>query len=370
MIAAVKEMGSKLGYAPTCAALGLPRATFYRRVSPPGRPRSPRAKPAQALSSDERQAVLAVLHEERFVDLAPAEVYAQLLDEGRHLCSIRTMYRILAENEEVRERRRQRLHPSYVKPELLATQPNQVWSWDITKLLGPTKWTYYYLYVLLDIFSRYVVGWLIAERESGALAKQLIAESCARQSIEPGSLIIHSDRGSAMISKTLAQTLGTLGVTKSHSRPHVSDDNPFSEAQFKTLKYRPDFPARFDSLAHGERHSRDFFNWYNGEHHHVGLGLMTPHDMHHGLAQAKWHRRQQALIDAYAAHPERYPRGVPTPPPLPTAAWINKPSSTAAPAEPADQRAPKGPQAGAAHGQTAPSIAAVEKGPTTEGAAQ
>ena len=239
--------------------------------------------------------------------LAPAEIYAQLLDEGRHLCSIRTMYRILVEKAEVRNRRRQRLHPPYANPELLATEPNQVWSWDITKLLGPTKWTYYYLYVLLDTFSRYVVGWLIAERESGALAKQLIAESCARQSIEPGALIIHSDRGSAMTSKTLAQTLGTLGVTKSHSRPHVSDDNPISEAQFKTLKYRLDFPARFDPLEHGERSSRDFFNWYNGEHHHVSLGLMTPHDMHHGLAQEKWRRRQLALLNAYAAHPERYP---------------------------------------------------------------
>ena len=357
MMAAVKEMGPTLGYAATCAALGMPRATFYRRVSAPGPHRQPRAKPAHALSPDERQAVLSFMHEERFVDLAPAEIYAQLLDEGRHLCSIRTMYRILAENEEVRERRRQRLHPPYTKPELLATRPNQVWSWDISKLLGPTKWTYYYLYVLLDIFSRYVVGWLIAERESGALAKQLIAESCARQSIEPGTLIIHSDRGAAMTSKTLAQTLGTLGVTKSHSRPHVSDDNPFSEAQFKTLKYRPDFPARFDSLAHAERHSRDFFRWYNGEHHHVGLGLMTPHDIHHGLAQEKWHRRQKALIDAYALHPQRYPRGVPTPPPLPSAAWINKPPSTVTPAVQADQPTLKDPQVAVTNGRAATAIA-------------
>lgn len=370
MIAAVKEMGPTLGYAATCAALGVPRATFYRRVLPPGPHRPPRAKPAQALSSNERQAVLAVLHEERFVDLAPSEIYAQLLDEGRYLCSIRTMYRILADNQEVRERRRQRLHPPYTRPELLATLPNQVWSWDITKLLGPTKWTYYYLYVLLDIFSRYVVGWLIAERESGALAKQLIAESYVRQSIEPGGLIIHSDRGAAMTSKTLAQTLGTLGVTKSHSRPHVSDDNPFSEAQFKTLKYRPDFPARFDSLTHAEHHSRDFFGWYNDEHHHVGLGLMTPHDMHHGLAQEKWHRRQNALITAYAAHPERYPRGVPTPPPLPTAVWINKPSSNATPVELADRQTPINPEGGHAHGHTPTALAAIPDHLTTEGAAR
>ena len=370
MIAAVKEMGPTLGYAPTCAALGLPRATFYRKAKPTKAPRPARCKPKQTLQADERSAVLAALHEERFVDLAPAEVYAQLLDEGKHLCSIRTMYRVLAENVESRERRRQRLHPPYKKPELLATGTNQVWSWDITKLLGPQKWTYFYLYVLLDIFSRYVVGWLIAERESAELAKRLIAESCMRQNIEPGQLIIHSDRGPAMISKTMAQTMGTLGVTKSHSRPHVSDDNPFSEAQFKTLKYRPDFPARFESLLHGEQHARDFFSWYNEEHHHVNLGLMTPHDIHFGLAQGKWHQRAQALLRAYQAHPERFPRGVPTPPPLPTAAWINKPSATAASAEPADQRALKGAQAGGAVVFAPMSAAAVADGLILPGGAQ
>jgi putative transposase len=369
MIAVVKEMGPALGYASTCAALGLPRATFYRRVAPPKPPRPPRRKPKQTLSPDERQAVLAALHEDRFIDHAPAEIYAQLLDEGQHLCSIRTMYRVLAENEEVRERRRQRAHPAYTKPELLATGPRQAWSWDITKLLGPATWTYYYLYVLLDIFSRYVVGWLIAERESAELAKRLIAESCATQNIEPGQLIIHSDRGSPMISKTLAQTMGTLGVTKSHSRPHVSDDNPFSEAQFKTLKYRPDFPKRFDSLAHAEMHCRDFFPWYNDEHHHVSLGLMTPHDIHHGFAQEKWNRRSRALVAAYAAHPERFPHGVPTPPPLPTAAWINKPPSATAPAQPADQRAPKGAQAGGAVVEAEMITAAAEDGITTQEAA-
>jgi putative transposase len=374
MIAAVKEMGPRLGFAPTCEALGLPRATFYRHVAPPELPTAPpprpKAKPKQTLTSEERQQVLAVLHEDRFVDLPPAEIYAQLLDEGQHLCSIRTMYRILAENQEVRERRRQRLHPPYKKPELLATAPNQVWSWDITKLLGPTTWTYYYLYVLMDIFSRYVVGWLIAERESAELAKRLITESCARQNVGPGQLIIHADRGSAMRSKTLAQTMATLGVTKSHSRPHVSDDNPFSEAQFKTLKYRPDFPTRFDSLAHGDIHCRDFFDWYNNEHHHVSLGLMTPHDVHHGLAKEKWNRRAEALIAAYTAHPERFPHGVPTPPPLPVAAWINKPSSAAAPAEPADQRAPQGAQAGGAVVLAEMVNAAVEVGITPEGSAQ
>jgi putative transposase len=365
----VREMGPRLGIAPTCSALGLPRATYYRRTRP-AKPRAPRPLPKQALSPVERQAVLAMLHEDRFVDLAPTEIYAQLLDEGQHLCSIRTMYRVLAENEEVRERRRQRLHPSYVKPELLATAPNQVWSWDITKLLGPATWTYFYLYVLLDIFSRYVVGWLVAEKESAALAKRLIAESCTRQNIEPGQLIIHADRGSAMRSKTLAQTMASLGVTKSHSRPHVSDDNPFSEAQFKTLKYRPDFPARFDSLMHSEMHGQDFFPWYNDEHHHVALGLMTPHDIHYGLAQEKWNRRAQTLAAKYASCPERFPHGVPTPPPLPTAAWINKPVSATAPAEPADQRAPSGPQAGGAVDQVEALNAVDEIGFTTTMLAQ
>jgi putative transposase len=365
----VREMGPRLGIASTCSALGLPRATYYRRMRP-SKPWAPRPVPKQALSSTERQAVLGVMHEDRFVDLAPAEIYAQLLDEGQHLCSIRTMYRVLAENEEVRERRRQRLHPAYAKPELLATAPNQVWSWDITKLLGPATWTYFYLYVLLDIFSRYVVGWLVAEKESAALASRLVAESCARQNIEPGQLIIHADRGSAMRSKTLAQTIASLGVTKSHSRPHVSDDNPFSEAQFKTLKYRPDFPPRFDSLIHSEMHGQDFFPWYNEEHHHVALGLMTPHDIHYGLAQEKWNRRAEALVAKYTAHPERFPRGVPTPPPLPTAAWINKPVSATALAEPADQRALGGPQAGAAVDHLAVLNAVDETGLTTTMLAQ
>jgi putative transposase len=366
---AVCEMGPRLGIAPTCSALGLPRATYYRRIRP-AKPRGSRPVPKQTLSPTERQAVLATLHEDRFVDLAPTEIYAQLLDEGQHLCSIRTMYRVLAENEEVRERRRQRLHPPYAKPELLATAPNQVWSWDITKLLGPATWTYFYLYVLLDIFSRYVVGWLVAEKESAALAKRLVAESCARQNIEPGQLIIHADRGSAMRSKTLAQTMASLGVTKSHSRPHVSDDNPFSEAQFKTLKYRPDFPARFDSLRHSEMHNQDFFPWYNEEHHHVALGLMTPHDIHYGLAQEKWNRRAEALAAKYAANPERFPRGMPTPPPLPTAAWINKPVSSTAPAEPAAERALTGPQAGGAVDQVAAPTAVDETGSTTTMLAQ
>jgi putative transposase len=363
----VALLGPRLGVAALCAGLDLPRATYYRHLeaqAPAARP-----TPARALSSAERQEVLAVLHEPRFADLAPAEVYARLLDEGRYLCSERTMYRVLAENAEVRERRDQLRHPEYKKPELLATAPNQVWSWDITKLLGPQKWTYFYLYVLLDIFSRYVVGWMVATRESAALARKLIGESCEREGIQPGQLTVHADRGPSMTSKSLALLLADLGTTKSHSRPNVSDDNPFSEAHFKTLKYRPDFPERFGSIEHARAHCRAFFEWYNGEHRHGGIGLVTPHDLHHGLAEARRGERAAVLLDAWAKHPERFPQGRPVPPALPTAVWINKPSSAAAPAEPADQRAPHGAQAGGAATEAEIVNAAVEDGITTEGGA-
>jgi putative transposase len=326
MIALVEERHARVGIAPLCAALGLPRATFYRRRGnpPPGPPAQ--RTPRHALTPADREGVLAVLHEDRFVDLPPAQVWAQLLDAGQvPPCSIRTMYRVLTAHAEVRERRNQLRHPAYHKPELLATGPNQVWSWDITKLLGPVKWTYYYLYVLLDIFSRYVVGWLLARQESAALAKVLIAESCERQHIAPDQLTIHADRGPSMTSQPVALLLATLGVVPSHSRPHVSDDNPFSEAQFKTLKYRPDFPDRFGAYEDAETFGQRFFPWYNCEHRHGALGLMTPHDIHYGLAEAKWQQRAEVLRAAYAAHPERFPRGVPVPPLLPTAAWINKP---------------------------------------------
>jgi putative transposase len=329
MIALVEERHARVGIAPLCDALRLARATFYRRRgAPPPEPSAPRARraPRQALTPTERAEVLAVLHEERFVDLPPAQVWAQLLDAGQvPPCSIRTMYRVLAANAEVRERRNQLRHPVYRKPELLATGPNQVWSWDITKLLGPVKWTYYYLYVLLDIFSRYVVGWLLARQEAAALAKVLIAESCERQHIGPDQLTIHADRGPSMTSQPVALLLAALGIVPSHSRPQVSDDNPFSEAQFKTLKYRPDFPARFGAYEDAEAFCQRFFPWYNTEHRHGALGLMTPHDIHYGLAAGKWQRRAGILRAAYHAHPERFPRGVPVPPPLPTAAWINKP---------------------------------------------
>jgi putative transposase len=338
MIALVEERRKQVGVAPLCDALGLARATFYRRRGgpspvPPVQPK--RRPPRHALTPTDREAVLALLHEDRFVDVPPAQVWAHVLDAGQvPPCSIRTMYRVLAANAEVRERRNQLRHPAYHKPELLATGPNQVWSWDITKLLGPVKWTYYYLYVLLDIFSRYVVGWLLARQESAALAKVLIAESCTRQHIAPDQLIIHADRGPSMTSQPVALLLATLGVVPSHSRPHVSNDNPFSEAQFKTLKYRPDFPDRFGAYEDAETFCQRFFPWYNTEHRHGALGLMTPHDIHCRLAAGKWQQRAEVLRAAYDAHPERFPRGVPVPPPLPTAAWINKPSATPALAAP------------------------------------
>ena len=258
-----------------------------------------------------------LVSEPRFADQAPAEVYATLLDEKRYLCSERTMYRVLAENSEVRERRNQLRHPSYAAPELLATGPNQLWSWDITKLHGPAKWTYFYLYVIIDVFSRYVVAWMVAHRETAALAQRLIEETCERQKITPGRLTIHADRGTSMTSKPVALLLSDLGVTKSHSRPHVSNDNPYSEAQFKTLKYRPDFPRSFGCLEDARAHGSDFFAWYNDEHHHSGLGLLTPHQVHHGLAEAQVADRAATLAAAFKATPERFPRGAPRPPPLP-----------------------------------------------------
>jgi putative transposase len=277
--------------------------------------------------------VLHVLHTDRFVDRAPTEVYASLLDEGTYLCSVRTMYRILGEEGEVRERRDQARHPQYKAPELLATGPNQVWSWDITKLLGPVKWTYFYLYVILDIFSRYVVGWMIAHRESAELAKRLIAETCEKQNVTAGQLTIHADRGSSMTSKPVALMLADLGITKTHSRPHVSDDNPYSESQFKTLKYQPGFPDRFGSIEDARAFCQGFFPWYNCDHRHSGIGLLTPESVHYGKAGLATSQRQVILASAFAAHPERFVCGMPRPPQLPDAAWINKPKKISDDAE-------------------------------------
>jgi putative transposase len=292
---------------------------------PPAAPRHPRA-----LSAAERIQVREILNSERFADCAPRTVYATLLDEQQYLCSWRTMYRILAEADELRERRNQVRRTGYAAPELLATSPNQLWSWDITKLRGPEKWTYYYLYVILDVFSRACVGWLIAEREDAPLAEALIAETCAKEGILPEQLTIHADRGSAMTSKVVAQLLADLGVAKTHSRPHVSNDNPFSEAQFKTLKYRPSYPDRFGSLADARQWAREFFAWYNHQHRHSGIGLLTPAMVHRGQADEIVAARQQVLDAAHAAHPERFVRGRPTPPQLPAAVWINPPATVSA----------------------------------------
>jgi putative transposase len=325
-MAAAVELARTVGMKRAAETFAVPRATLYRARAPqPLGPPTPRPAPPRTLTEEERQAVLAVLRSERFVDVAPKAVYATLLDEGRYCCSWRTMYRVLAGAAEVRERRNQLRHPAYTKPELLATGPNQVWSWDITKLLGPVKWTYYYLYVILDIFSRYVVGWMVAERESAALAERLITATCEKQEIPAGQLTIHADRGTAMTAKSVALLLADLGVTRTHSRPHVSDDNPYSEAQFKTLKYHPTFPERFGSVQDARSFCQGFFPWYNTEHRHDALGLLTPAAVHYGRVEEILERRREVLAGAYAAHPERFVRQRPEPLTPPTAAWINPP---------------------------------------------
>jgi putative transposase len=316
---------------PVCRALGIPRASFYRHRRPDTTTeeivlpvKSGRVSP-RALGSDERQEILDVLHSPRFQDRSPTEVYATLLDEGIYLGSERTYYRTLAAEGETTERRNQLTHPTYHKPELLAVRPNQVWSWDITKLPGPTKWTYYCLYVILDIFSRMVVGWMVAHQELAALAERLIADTVVKQGITADQLTIHMDRGSAMTSKSVALLLADLGVIKTHSRPHVANDNPFSEAQFKTLKYRPEFPDRFTGIEHAREISHELITWYNGEHRHSGIGMMTPEAVHYGRAAELYEARAVVLRQAYDAHPERFVNHIPVPPPLPTATWINPP---------------------------------------------
>ena len=327
-MAAVAELANDVGTSAACQALCMPRASYYRdgRKTSSTAVSASRPSPARALRPAERDAVLARLHEERFQDRSPAAVYATLLDEGEYHCSIRTMYRLLDEHGEVRERRDQLTHPPYQKPELMATAPNQLWSWDITKLLGPAKWTYFYLYVLLDVFSRYVTGWMVAYRESAELAKRLIEESCKKQHIQPGQLTLHADRGTSMSSKSVAFLLADLGVTKTHSRPHVSNDNPYSESQFRTLKYRPEFPDRFGCIQDSRAFSQGFFRWYNEEHRHSGLGLLTPAMVHYGQEETVLRQRQEVLDVAYQLHPERFVRSAPKPPALPSEVWINRPA--------------------------------------------
>jgi putative transposase len=326
-MAAAEQLSLQVGVRRACQDLSVPRSGVYRRrhLAPPS-VRGARSS-SRRLKDEEKSIVLAYLHEERFQDCSPAQVYASLLDHGQYHCSIRTMYRLLDAQGENRERRDQLIHPLYRKPELLATGPNQLWSWDITKLRGPVKWSFYYLYVILDVFSRYVTGWMIAYRETAGLAKQLIEHSCLKQKITPGQLTIHADRGSSMTSKSLALLLGDLGVVKTHSRPHVSDDNPFSEAHFKTLKYRPNYPDRFGSIQDARLFCQQFFSWYNDQHHHSGLNLLTPANVHSGQAAQLISKRQAVLDLAYQSHPERFVRRPPLHPSLPNAVWINPPAA-------------------------------------------
>jgi putative transposase len=325
-----------LGVRECCEALSVPRATHYRLEAAAARhnaavPSTPmmRQPHFRALSEQERAGVLEVLVSKRFCDDAPRQVYSTLLDEGQYHCSISSMYRILRKNDAVRERRDQLRHPIYAKPELLATKPNQVWSWDITKLFGPAKWSYFYLYVILDIYSRYIVGWTLADRESSILAGHLIEESCLKQEVTPKQLTLHADRGPSMKSAHVAQLLADLGVTKTHSRPYVSDDNPYSESQFRTMKYRPEFPDRFGSIQDARAFCREFFTWYNTVHHHSGIGLHTPENVHYGKAAALNRERKSTLMTAFELHPERFVRKAPEPPLLPEAAWINPPAPKA-----------------------------------------
>ena len=318
------SLANETSVSAACCALNVSRSGFYRWKEPVEKEPSHRIS-AMALSHEERHEVIDVLHEDRFVDKAPQEIYAALLDEEKYLCSIRTMYRILEKEGEVKERRNQLSRPHYAKPELLAKGPNEVWSWDITKLKGPKKWTYYYLYVILDIFSRYVVGWMVAHRELAVLAKTLIEGTCEKQMIQRGQLLIHADRGSSMTSKPVAFLMADLGVTKSHSRPSVSNDNPYSESQFKTMKYRPEFPEMFGSIEDARAFCQTFFPWYNKEHYHSGLGLMTPEDVHYGRTSSIIEDRRNTLLAAYDKHPERIKHRIPKPMIVPSVVWINKP---------------------------------------------
>jgi len=335
---AVATLTPAVGTVRACRAVGQPRASWYRRhrQSPPP-PRPPRPVPApqpRALQATERQQVLEVLHAERFWDTAPASVYATLLDEGSYLASVSTMYRLLRAQGETGDRRRHATHPARVKPELLATGPNQCWSWDITKLAGPARWTWYYLYVILDIYSRYVVGWMVAAREAAVLAERLLSDTIAAQQVQPDQLTVHADRGTSMTSKPVAMLLADLGVTRSHARPHVPDDNPYSESQFKTLKHHPTFPDRFGCIQDARAFCQGFFGWYNVEHHHAGIALLTPADVHYGRAEQIITARAAVLDGAYAAHPERFVRKPPQPPRLSEQVWINKPID---PSEPPQQ---------------------------------
>lgn len=331
MKAAIDALAPEVGMGDACEGLGIPRSTGYRWHRPQRRlPTAPRPRSPRALSQAERKEVLDVLCSERFVDQAPATVHAKLLDEDEcYLCHPRTMYRILAAERATRERRAQRRHPKYKKPELLATGPNQVWTWDVTWLRGPTRYLYYPLYVILDLFSRFNPGWMLAHKESGELATKLIRKTCERQGIDPGSLIVHADRGPVPKGKTVKQLLLDLDITRSFSRPRVSNDNPFSEAEFRTMKYGSTFPDRFDGYEHARHHCRGFFPWYNDDHRHSGLAYFTPADVHYGRGPGLLAQRQAVLDEAFAKHPERFIKGHPQVPAPPKAVWINPPENRA-----------------------------------------
>ena len=331
-MAGVNLLEPGVGLKRACRVMSVDRSAVYRaraaarRLTVPLRALRPRCRPPLAFSDAERQRVLDTLNSDRFADCSPRQTYATLLDEGVYLGSVRTLYRLLAGCDQVRERRHQLTHPAYTKPELLAVQANEVWSWDITKLRGPSKWTCFHLYVILDIFSRYVVGWMIAPRETAELAESLIADTVAKQNIDPGRLTLHADRGTSMRSKPVAALLVDLDVAKTHSRPHVSNDNTYSEAQFKTLKYRPDFPDRFGSIEDARAHCHAFFTWYNASHRHSGIGFMTPETVHYGHATELTRQRSITLDAAFRANPNRFKYLAPRPPEVPLAAWINPPT--------------------------------------------
>lgn len=325
----VDELSPKIGTKKACYGFAIPRSSYYYWKNPTSKPIlcKERKLPDFTYTPTERKEILNVMNSDIHMNRTPYEIYASQLDAGEYLCSVRTMYRILDENDQVKERRKVRRSNNYRKPELLSTRANQVWSWDITKLKGPEKWTYFYLYVIIDIFSRFVVGWMAAYRELSSLAKQLIEESCRKQNIEPGQLTIHADRGSSMKSKPVAFLLSDLGVTKSHSRPYVSNDNPFSESHFKTMKYRPDFPKRFNSMAETREFCRLFFDWYNKEHYHSGIGFLTPESVHYSFAEDILKNRKKVLLNAFDKNPKRFRFKKPKVKNLPKSVWINKPDN-------------------------------------------
>jgi putative transposase len=327
----IESLRETVGVKAACEAIGLPRATFYRKLKPRAlQTKTPSAHPS-SLSLKERQDVLDVLNQPEWMDQPPLAVYASLLDQGTYLCSVRTMYRILQSAGEVKERRNHRPSTTYKKPELLATAPNQLWSWDITKLKGPQKWSYFYLYVILDVFSRYTVGWMISLKESCHLAQDFISETLQKQTIQPHQLTLHADRGSSMTSKPVAFLLADLGITKSHSRPYTSNDNPFSESQFKTLKYRPEFPERFGSVEDAKAYCRQFFHWYNTQHYHTGIELLTPESVHYGKDRSIIEHRNQVRQAARQKFPERFKGKKEASFQLPTHVWINPPESKKTP---------------------------------------